>query len=530
MKKTIKVISIIVLVLLILLLGGQWWLGNKIEHTLEDAIAENTQGKIRADIGKVSVSLIGRKVSLRDIKITTDSSKQEHPGIPFENIQADIPKISIKGIHFNKKDSVHFFKATALEIFVSKATALSPKKPDKKKAFSFKGQTDNLKTIIDAGHIDIRLDDVQYNLWQGPDTINYDIKNFHCNVKNCHLNTTDTSSVPINCEDIQMSLTSFRNLFAEKSQLLKIDSLFVRGKAGRIEVGSVNLLPQYDKQTFAIRAPGHSDWTKIQTGKIKCYHFNMQQMLSRQTLNIDSIAIEGADISSFKNRKIEQPQRVKKLFYESVQQFPLPLFIRTIQLENIQVEYQELAKNGISPGTVTFNQLKGTFNQLTNIVTSHQPYFTLKAHGKLMDQGLLQAVFFLPVDSLNPHFKVSGNLGKMNLEALNPMIEPLVKIQITSGEIDDMKFDISGNSMKSQVDMVFLYQDLKIRMMKEKDGHLETRSFLTTLANGLIAKGNNPYHGEIRKANATAERDLYRSQFNYLWRSLLAGLKISIGL
>lgn len=67
-------------------------------------------------------------------------------------------------------------------------------------------------------------------------------------------------------------------------------------------------------------------------------------------------------------------------------------------------------------------------------------------------------------------------------------------------------------------------------MMKEKDGHLETSSFLTTLANGLIAKGNNPDHRELRKADATVERDIYHSQFNYLWRTLLAGLKVSIGL
>jgi len=78
--------------------------------------------------------------------------------------------------------------------------------------------------------------------------------------------------------------------------------------------------------------------------------------------------------------------------------------------------------------------------------------------------------------------------------------------------------------------MVFLYERLRIRIMKEKDGKLETSSFLTTLANGMIVKENNPDHRGIRKGEGWAERDPYRSQFNYLWKIMLEGLKKSVGL
>lgn len=531
MKKTIKVISIIIGILLILLFCGQWWLGYKIKHVIEDKVAEKTQDRIRVDIGKVSVRLIGRTVSIKDIRITTDTLQPKVSGIPFENIDADIRKVAIKGIHFREKDSIYHFKVRGIELDVAKGWALSKKNTDKKHSSTDRQDLNRLKAMVEAERIDVRLDDIRYNLFQGRDTVSYHIEKFHCDVKDWQINTTGgSSSIPVTCEDIQISMLAFRNLSAEKSQLLAIDSLFIRGKEGDIEVGSVNLIPQYDKQVFALKAPGHTDWTKVQTGKIKCYRFDMQRMMTEQVLTMDSVVIQGAEISSYKNRKIEQQPKVKKLFYESVQQFPVPLAIGTIRLNDIQVEYQEMAKKGLSPGTVTFKQLEGTFDKLTNIVTPGQPYFTLKAHGKLMGKGFLQAVFRLPVDSLNPHFEVKGSLGKMNMEALNPMIEPLAKISITSGEIESMKFDITGNSMKSKINMVFLYRDLKIRMMKAKDGHLETSSFLTTLANGLIAKGNNPDHRELRKADETAERDIYRSQFNYLWRSILAGLKVSIGL
>ena len=147
-----------------------------------------------------------------------------------------------------------------------------------------------------------------------------------------------------------------------------------------------------------------------------------------------------------------------------------------------------------------------------------------------MDRGVMRASFRLPIAPRTDLFEVEGPLGAMSIPDVNPMIEPLVKIRVVSGELDDLKFRIKGDSIQSKVDMVFLYRDLKVRLLKEKDGEIKVRSFFTTLANGLIFTENNPNHRGERQVEATAERDVYRSQFNYLWRSLLAGLKKSIGL
>lgn len=64
------------------------------------------------------------------------------------------------------------------------------------------------------------------------------------------------------------------------------------------------------------------------------------------------------------------------------------------------------------------------------------------------------------------------------------------------------------------------------------DGHFSVearvRPFLTDLVNGILLIKSNPDSKGERKAEATAKRDAYRSLFNYLWRSLLAGLKKTI--
>lgn len=527
MKRTLKIIGYIVVIGIILLLGAQWWLGNKIKTTLEEKISEQTQGVLRAEIGSVKVRLIGRSVSLRDITIKNDSSY--HTGLKQPLLTADcqIRKISVKGVHFNKKDSVTHLRAKTFFI-------------DAPRLFITKLQSDSLHNVpqkqnspvrIKIDKTEVQLGNVSYNQYQGNDSVNYTLKGFRCIIDEAKFNPATTLPDSLfSCRDVYAHFATFRNLFDERAQLLQIDSFSLDSRKQIISLDSILLLPQYSKQEFAIKTRKHTDWTEVKVGKTVCYRFNLPQILKNRKLEIDSVEIRNAHIATYKNRQIEQAPRVKRLFYESVQQFPYPLQVRRINLHNINVEYQELAVDGITPGTITFNEIDGTFYDLTNITNERQSYFTLKARGKLMNQGPLQAMFLLPVDSLNQHYEVTGDLGAMPIDALNPMIVPLAKIKVISGEINEMQFKITGNSMKSQINMVFLYDDLKVSILKEKDGHLKKRSFLTTVVNELVLDSSNPQFKRTRTAEGTAERDIYRSQFNYLWKSILSGLKISVGL
>ena len=537
MKKAIKIVGYTLLGLIVVLWGVQWWLGNKIEDIIEEKIYEESGGRIQADVGSVSVRLIGRRVNIKEVRITTDTLRPVTAvrSVPYADVY--LKKLEIKGIHFKKRDSSTFIRAKVLSLDLPHFFA-DVKAADRSRTSVDKGKGRSAETInrlftrLEVGKIDLKLGEVYGRQYQGKDTVSYALRDFSFGVDDLDVRTRPDTLFPVcKARDMQLTFASFRNKFAQNSQLLEVDTFSLNGQEGRLAVQAIRLIPQYSMLEFARKTEKHTDWTKIQVGKVVCHRLDMQRMLTEQVLQIDSVDIQGAHISSFKNRQIEQAKRVKRLFYESVQQFPLPLSIRRIRLEDINVVYKELAEKGISPGTVTFDQLKGTFYDLTNIVRPEQPYFTLKAEGKLMDQGKLQATFLLPVDSLKPHFEVEGRLGKMSMQRLNQTIEPLAKIQVTSGEIDEMKFKITGNSHTAYVHMLFLYKDLKIRIMKEKDGHLEVRSFLSTLANGLIATANNPGRdGQPRTADGKAERDIYRSQFNYLWRTLLSGLKVSIGL
>ena len=64
MKKAIKIIASIIIIVLVLLFGAEWWLEGKIKKTASEQIYEKTGGRIIADVGRVNISLIGRKVNI----------------------------------------------------------------------------------------------------------------------------------------------------------------------------------------------------------------------------------------------------------------------------------------------------------------------------------------------------------------------------------------------------------------------------------------------------------------------------------
>lgn len=529
MKKNIKTTAIVILSLLLLLLGTQWWLGYKIKHTIRQEIGRQSKGSVQIDIARVRVNLLNRSVFLGDIRIFTDTLHSPPADSPILTVDAYIREISVRGLHFNTKDSLLSLRARKFTFDLPHLFLITRKtKPDRKRPGTQEGRSIRLA----LQETDIRLGNTHYELYNGPDSLYYDLHAFSCRITKWQTEFQPDTFPPVcECQTLDVQFATFRNLFAEKSQLFEISNLHIQGKEKRIFIDSIRFIPQYPEKTFAQKSRNHTDWTHITGGPFLCYGVDFGKFTKQHFLQIDSAEIKNVYIRSFKNRQISQPERIKPLFYQSVQQFPFPVSAGPIRFSNINVRYSELSENGIYPGTITFNHLNGHFNGLSNIPDPRQPDYTLEAKGELLHRGFLQAAFTFPKNRLNSHFEVKGRLDSMPLNALNVMTEPLVKIKITSGQVKTLDFYIRGNDKEAEVNLLFIYNNLKIRIIKEKNGHWETRSFLTNLANGILIHNNNPdYRNEPRKIVADAERDPYRSQFNYLWRTLLAGLKKSIGL
>lgn len=530
MKKGIKILCFSILLILLLFFVVQWWLGNEVRKLMEEKVALQIGEAVQVHIREVNVRLIGRKVVLEDIRVVSDSNRLVEHDTSFYSLNVFVPRLEVKGIHFAKRDSVRWMRVRDLDVEVAQMEMMD-KRVARTGGESLREQLVKLAVNLEIERVHIQADRVQYERREGIDTIRLMLRKMRFQVDRFELNAIpDSLERWFSCENLTTSVRRLDYLFADQSMVLQVDQFYLGTKEGYISIDSLGMFPQYPKEVFALKTRTHSDWTELKTGKISCRGFDFGRFLEDEVLSMDSVSIRDVRVSSFKNRKIEQKKRVKRLFYESVQQFPCKVDIQKVNVEHIRVFYEELSKHGDLSGVITFDSLSGEFQGLTNVVESKQPYFTLIAQGKIMNQGEVKMAFQLPVDPANDHFKVEGKLDKMSMLLLNRMIEPLVKVKIKSGEINEMDFRISGGSKYSSVSMLFLYDDFAISVLKEKDHQLKEAFVITNIMNGVFVKESNPDKRGTRRVEAEAERDLYRSQFNYLWRSVFAGIKATVGI
>jgi hypothetical protein len=117
---------------------------------------------------------------------------------------------------------------------------------------------------------------------------------------------------------------------------------------------------------------------------------------------------------------------------------------------------------------------------------------------------------------------------------MNGMLETTAFASVESGHAYAIKFDMNLNSTTSSGDVHFAYRDLKIKLLNKDDpDDPKFKEMVGSLvANLFVVKTDNPSNKSqpLRIGNIHFEHDPTKSVFFYWWRSLLSGLKESMGI
>ena len=518
---------------LVVKVGVEVWLGSKIRRTIVSKVSEASDGAYRAEVGGVRVGLFNRAVRVENFTLHSDSARLRLKGSPLAGLNVRVAQLSLGGIRWDRKGASMRISADELEIISPRIVrSRSPGAEADTSAGSRRSWRDRLDStgiLAEIGRFDIRNARVEVCDYRNGRRVCHRIEGLSLGSDDlCFDMSADSLSRPWFCSDMELAVDRLDYRIDEGAVLLEVDTLRFGAGDGSLYVAAVRLEPQYPKDMFARRAPGHIDWTRVSVRSIGCTGIDWAAWTDGGGLRIDSLSIPQAEVESYKNRQVPRPQRVKQLFYRSLQRLPFAVDVRRITLGNVRARYDELSENGTEPGIVQFDSLSGEFYGLTNRGGADD-FFRLEARGKLYGAGLLKASFRFPSDSLNRRFEIDGSLGPMSLPLLNRVVTPLAGIQIDSGRLERIEFRVTGNDARSEVQMTMLYDGLDVEMVKRQpDGRLKERRLMTFVVDKMLIRPSNPDGRGTRTADGSAERDPYRSQFNYWWKSLLPGIKNTV--
>jgi hypothetical protein len=209
----------------------------------------------------------------------------------------------------------------------------------------------------------------------------------------------------------------------------------------------------------------------------------------------------------------------------------------TIQLDSVNclngtLLYGESFEPDAKPALLTVDRLQilaeGAANRLY-----HHDTIVIRAVGRLMKAGTIEAVIAIPVASPELTFHYAGSLSGMDICALNPWLETADKKRFKTGSLESALFDVQVVAGSASGTVRAAYKDLKIVAIDGRTGSESglVNSILSFIANNLKLRTTNlPDNdgamkiGQIKYVHARGE-----PFFTFAWFAVRSGLGDLIG-
>lgn len=339
-------------------------------------------------------------------------------------------------------------------------------------------------------------------------------------------------------KDIGFKLTGFKSTGKDKMYTLKVDTISGSVLRKGIEVKGLQMIPMYPDLTFTRKYKYGKDRYDLKFNSISFEGVNFARLNTEEKLEAEVLKIGPAKVNIFVNRELPPPpglDKVRNYPHVALKRLPLPTIIDTVKLDNVDLAYTEYNPISQKRGTVYFQNLSGDIVNVTNdtLRLSKNNHAIASLTALVMKTSRINVQIDFNLTDKHAAFNYRGNVAPMNLQVLNPMAKNMGLVEIESGQMQKVNFNIQANAHGSSGKVNFYYTDLKIKLLKEGELGMppKKKGFLSFLANKVLIKDANPSKNEAaRTANITFERTPAASFFNLMWKSVFTGMRETVGL
>lgn len=238
------------------------------------------------------------------------------------------------------------------------------------------------------------------------------------------------------------------------------------------------------------------------------------------------VLIDSLDIKLQRNKNLSRPaDTFKPMFNGMISSIPIPIEIDSIQILNSTLTYSELGVEKDESGSININNIDGVIRGFTNIPKQQKSKGQLESQLNAKLNGLAGMDIDLIVPYNNEGFQLSVAMGQMELNKFNPMLLPLAGVEIESGELKKLNYTMNAGPDKSQNSLIFDYNNLHVKLIKEKENHKhKKRALISMIAEAAVKNDNYPEDKHYLTAAYQTERNIYRSPVNYIIQGLIQGV------
>lgn len=311
---------------------------------------------------------------------------------------------------------------------------------------------------------------------------------------------------------------------------LRIGGIHGSSSSNTITLDSASLTLSVSEDEFAARKEHRAYSFRTAVRGLTIHRPDFARLL-RQEIVAGQIEVDSVFFYLFSDKRLPPDAAAPPplLPHEAFQRIPWYVAIDSLTVRTGEVIYAERATDGSWPGTVRFTDTRASITNITNDparMTSTTPAVAYLS-GRIEGSAGISVTMHLPLLGSQFNCSYRGLVKQLDPRLLNGMFVNLEGIQVNSGMVDSILFDVTVEQGRARGELIAVYRDLHIGVVSKVDsGQGLFKKLKTALFNfGVLKEHNRP---ERRKTYEIGRIDYTRKEddpfFKFLWVSLRGGL------
>lgn len=546
MKRWLKWLLGTLTFFIVILFAGAWYLSKNwkpiIESKLKEVIINASDSLYTLQYSDMDINISFGNIALDSVVLTPDSAVYQklvaQKKAPNNQYYIKLKALRIK--HFSLADII-FSKKLSISSIVLDEPAIhltheyhayndTISTEPRKKLY------DHIKSVfksVSVSKVIVEDADFRYSNIEGGRPKGMSVKGVNINVKDIlidSLSSTDTSRF-FYTKNIDVQLPKFEYNLPSGFYKIAFDGLRINTQEKTIALKNAVFKPRMNKHTFFKKKNENVTMSDLTFGQVQLNGIDFHRLIEYQQLFGTTVNLANG-LASF-SEDLRYPRFPKNKIghapYQQLMKVKMIFHFEKVFVNNITVAYDEHSAKYDKNGSITFNNATGVLTNVTNDRRLLRNNRIMRADitAKVMNAGKLNVKFGFDMLSKGGSYTYAGTLGPMSATAFDRILVPLVNVQIASGNIKGISFNMQGTDYKNWGTFKFDYDDLKVNILSapKDDGQVGSKKTISYIINKVLINQSNPdskgvYHVGLVDYTRVPEYSFFKT----LWQSLLRGI------
>jgi hypothetical protein len=537
-----KLIMVMLLIVVVGVVAWNFYKRHLAKTEVKNTVANKTNGLYGMEVGKLDFDEVAGSLSVTNLQLIADSNAYNQlvnaGNAPSVLMNITIPLLTVDGVQTPRallNSEIVGRKVLILNprielVFTGKGKDSLKAVPDKEVYRQILGNLELIKvdtlSIVNATLItrERKTEDTRMQF----DSVTIDL--YRISVDS--LSDKDTTRI-LFAEQVDVNCKRAR--WGSKNKLYNYQMRNIKVSSGqrKLSASHVAIDPALPEQKFLQQFKYANDRFEVNLQQIRLHNLDIPLLLKGQ-VQADSLVSGKSSIHIYRDLSYPHDKKSRVGTYPSqmVMKLPFGLNIKTAVFTNSFIEYKERNAKSEKSGKVQFYNAGIRVDNLTNYKkVLAEKNMRIQFNAQFLNKAPVKAAIqFLPGG--DGRFAIQGDMGAMPAPAVNELTEPMGLAKIETGTLTSLHFEFTGNDYTTDGKLTMLYDDLKISLLKKDsvDNTLDKKKLASLLANFKVKDANPGKKGEIRQATVHYERDITKSFYNLIWKSVFTGVKETVGI